>query len=145
MPDSVDAFVDNLDGWKRVAYTQILGDIRAAAPFGEHIKWANPYFEIDGSAILKTFCAIEWINVYFFRGRELADPAGLFETTTNARMRTIRITSHTVLEQTAVRDLVARAAQLAQQLGTLSRVPDDDDKPGGTARIRFGGRLRPGT
>lgn len=115
MSNSVDRFVDDLVGWQRVAYTQLLGGIRAAAPFGEHIKWGNPYFEIDGSAVLKTFCAKEWINVYFFRGRELDDPAGLFESTTNARMRTIRITSGTIIAQSAVRELVARAAQLARQ------------------------------
>jgi hypothetical protein len=115
MRDSVDAFVDGLEGWQRLAYTQLLSNIRTAAPFGENIKWGNPYFEIDGSAVLKTFCATDWITVYFFRGREVADPAGLFETTTNVRMRTIRITSRTILEQTVVCDLVARAAQLARQ------------------------------
>lgn len=47
MPDSVDAVVDELEGWQRLAYTQLLSDIRTAAPFGEHIKWGNPYFEID--------------------------------------------------------------------------------------------------
>lgn len=115
MTVSVDSFVEELEGWQRVSYTQLLSAIRAAAPFGEHIKWGNPYFEIDGSAVVKTFCAKEWINVYFFRGRELRDPAGLFETTTNARMRTIKITPRTILEQAAVRDLLTRAVELSRQ------------------------------
>jgi hypothetical protein len=113
MSESVDTFVENLEGWQRVTYTQLLREIRAATQFDEHIKWGNPYFEIDGSAVLKTFCAKRWITIYFFRGRELTDPAGLFETTTNVRMRSIRITSHTILEQGVVRDLAARAAGLA--------------------------------
>lgn len=114
MAGSVDSFVDELEGWQRLSYARLLSDIRAAAPFGEHIKWGNPYFEIDGSAVVKTFCAKDWINVYFFRGRELADPAGLFETTTNARMRTIRITSRTILDQAAFRDLLAGAVELSR-------------------------------
>lgn len=114
MNDTVDAFVCALDGWKRVALEQLVSDIRAIAPFGEHIKWGNPYFEIDGSAVLKSYCATTWINVYLFRGSELADPTGLFEPTNNARMRTIRITAGRTLDREAVRDLVARAVQLAR-------------------------------
>ncbi|MDJ0356664.1 DUF1801 domain-containing protein [Paenarthrobacter sp. PH39-S1] len=115
MPGSVDVFVEDLEGWQRLAYPRLLSDIRSAAPFVEHIKWGNPYFEIDGSAVLKTFSAKEWINIYFFRGCELTDRAGLFEPTTNARMRTIRITPLTTLGHTAFRDLVERAALLAHR------------------------------
>lgn len=115
MPNPVDTFVEHLDGWQHPAYVQLLSEIRAAARFEEHIKWGNPYFDIDGAAVLKTFCAKQWINVYFFRGHELADRAGLCEPTTNVRVRTIRITSDSTLEQGAVRDLVMRAAELARQ------------------------------
>lgn len=113
--DSVESFAEQLDGWQRVSYAQLLSLIRATFPFGEHIKWGNPYFEIAGSAVMKTFCAKDWINVYFFRGCELADPDELFEATTNARMRTIRITSRTVLDPAPFRDLLARAVELSRE------------------------------
>ena len=39
--DSVQSFAERLDGWQRVSYAQLLSDIRATFPFGEHIKWGN--------------------------------------------------------------------------------------------------------
>jgi len=89
----VDSFIAGLgEGWQRAACGQLLGDIRAAAPFGEHLKWRHPYFELDNAAVLKWYCAKEWINVYFFRGRELPDPHRLFQPSENRSRSVVWVT-----------------------------------------------------
>jgi len=109
----VDSFVAGLgEGWQRAACGQLLEDIRAAAPFGEHMKWRHPYFELDGAAVLKWFCAKEWINVYFFRGRDLPDPCRMFQPSENSKMLTVKVTQTTDFDRTAFRDLLREAAAL---------------------------------
>lgn len=102
------------EGWQRAACVHLLEDIRVAAPFAEHLKWRHPYFELDSAAVLKWFCAREWINVYFFRGRELHDPRWLFQPSGNSRMLTVKVTETTDTDRDAFRDLVREAAALAQ-------------------------------
>jgi hypothetical protein len=115
MPGPIDGYVAALaTPWQREACGWLLTDIRGIATFGEHIKWANPYFEIDGAAVIKWFRAKEWINVYFFRGTELEDPHGLFEATDNAKMRTIKIYESSDIDRSAFRELVAAAVRLAR-------------------------------
>ena len=114
MSNEVDRFVAALgEGWHRQTCTQLLEDIRGVACLGEHIKWGHPYFDRDGAAVTKWFCAKDWINVYFFRGRELADPQGLFEQSGNSRMLTVKVTPGSVLDRKAFRSLVRDAVALA--------------------------------
>ena len=110
----VDRFVESLgESWQREACANLLGDIRTSARLSEHIKWGHPYFDYEGSAVLKWFCAKNWINVYFFRGRELSDPRELFEASDNHRMLTVKIHDANGLDRGAFRDLVRAAAVLA--------------------------------
>ena len=69
----------------------------SSAPFVEHLKRQHPYFELNGSAVLKWFCAKGWVNIFFFRGCELRDSSDLFELTNNTKMRTVRIYAETNL------------------------------------------------
>lgn len=110
----VDHFVDSLkDDWQREACANLLEDIRKSACLGEHIKWGHPYFDYEGSAVLKWFCAKKWINVYFFRGRELLDPHALFEASDNQLMLTIKVRAANDLDRNAFREMVRAAALLA--------------------------------
>lgn len=112
--DDIDLFVKALgQDWQRRACEQLLDDIRTAASLTEHIKWNHPYFDRDGAAVTKWFCAKDWINVYFFRGREVAGPQGLFEPSTNLRLLTVKVTPDRMLDRKAFRDLVRDAAALA--------------------------------
>ena len=112
--NEVDRYVDAVEpAWQREVCVQLLEDIRASAHLGEHIKWSHPYFEYEGDAVLKWFCARNWINVYFFRGRELPDPNGLFEQSDNQRMLTIKVRDIDDLDRSAFRDLVHAAVLLA--------------------------------
>ncbi len=115
MNNDIDLFVEALDeDWQRLACAQLLDDMRATASLSEHMKWGHPYFDHNGAAVTKWFCAKGWINVYFFRGRELADPHGLFEDSTNSRMLTVRITRARGLDRDAFRNLVRDAVALAE-------------------------------
>ncbi|MEO7587372.1 MAG: DUF1801 domain-containing protein [Arachnia sp.] len=114
MTTEIDAFIEALgEGWQRQACSRLLDDIRDVADLTEHIKWGNPYFDLDGAAVTKWFCAKEWVNVYFFRGRELPDPHGLFEESTNSRMLTVKVKPDDTLDRSAFRDLVRSATALA--------------------------------
>lgn len=115
MTGDVDGFVAALhEDWQRRACRRLLKEIRAAAPFGKHIKWRHPYFDLEGAAVLKWFCAKDWINVYFFRGRELRDPHGLFQPSDNSKMLTVKVTQATDLDSVTFRELVRAAAALAR-------------------------------
>ena len=83
-------------------------------PLANTSKWGNPYFDLDGAAVTKWFCAKNWINVYFFRGRELPDPHSLFQESTNSRMLTVKVNPEDTLDRSAFRDLVRSAAALAE-------------------------------
>lgn len=59
------------------------------------------------------FCANDWVNVYFLRGRELPDPAGLVAPSDNKRMLTVKVTPGLDLDREAFRELVRVATTLA--------------------------------
>lgn len=114
MNADVDRFVASLEPpWQREACVRLLEDVRATPGLGEHLKWGHPYFEYEGAAVTKWFCARDWVNVYFFRGRELPDPHGLFERSDNQRMLTIKVTVTRSLDRGAFRALVHSAVDLA--------------------------------
>ncbi|MEO6997326.1 MAG: DUF1801 domain-containing protein [Terracoccus sp.] len=70
MRTDVDRFVASLEPrWQREACARLLDDVRATAGLSEHLRWGQPYFDHAGAAVTKWFCANDWINVYFFRGR----------------------------------------------------------------------------
>ena len=114
MNTDIDRFVSLLTPrWKRTACQEILEDIRNSAQLTEHIKWNNPYFELNGVAVLKCYCARDWINIFFYQGHKVVDPLGLFEPTDNARMRVIRVAAGRGIDRAAFRDMVRDAKSLA--------------------------------
>lgn len=113
----IDEYVAALDEtWQRVTCQRLLLEIRDCAPFDERLKWGNPYFELHGRAVLKWYCAKAWVNVYFFRGRELADPRGHFEPSENVKMLPIKLSDGSSLDYDAFHQLVKAAAELSRML-----------------------------
>ncbi len=116
MRTDADRFVASLEPtWQREACARLLDDVRATAGLSEHLRWGQPYFDHAGAAVTKWFCANDWINVYFFRGRELSDPALLFAPSSNKRMLTVKVTAAHDLDRRAFRDLVRAAVALADR------------------------------
>lgn len=63
--------------WPHAALTAIVTAIRTGADFDEAIKWGQPYFSMNGHAVVKLYAARDWINLFYYRGAELPDPEGL--------------------------------------------------------------------
>ncbi len=112
--ESVQNFIDNLaPDWQREACQLLLDTQQTTEPTIEGaIKWQNPYFSYNGQALLKWYCAKEWINVYFFKGMQLDDPHHLFEDTDNKAMRTIKLFADSKLNTEAYAELVKEAVVL---------------------------------
>ena len=81
---SPDAFVEELDGWKRELVEQLRAAVNAGAEFDELIKWGNLVFVHRGLAVL---IHVEDHRVVFgfFRGKRLTGleprikPSGKYE------------------------------------------------------------------
>ena len=112
--ESVQNFIDNLTpDWQREACQLLLDTQQTTEPAIEGaIKWQNPYFSYNGQALLKWYCAKEWVNVYFFKGIQLDDPHHLFEETDNKAMRTIKLNKENKLDTEAEAELVKPAVAL---------------------------------
>lgn len=98
--------------WQRQVCERVIASIRTVATFEEDLKWGHPYFAVQGAAAIKLYCAAKWINVYFYRGHELADPSGLFDTDTNSSMRRIKISETPNVDNAALLTLIAQAHAL---------------------------------
>lgn len=76
--ERVDAYIAQLDGWKRDAIVRLRELVHEAVPdIREDWKWDTPVFVGRANA-----CAIgvfsDHVKVNFFKGATLPDPAGLF-------------------------------------------------------------------
>ena len=108
---TVQNFINNLDTtWQRNACQELLDIQQTVEPkISDTIKWQNPYFSYNGQALLKWYCAKDWINVYFFKGIKLDDSTKLFEKTCNKTMRTIKLFENSKLDKDAYSKLVEAA------------------------------------
>ena len=92
MKSLVDLYLDNLAApWPRHSAEAVIVMIRGAGVLDEFIKWDQPYFSLNGHAIVKIYTAHDWINVFFYHGTELSDPAGLLNPEGRSSMRRLQI------------------------------------------------------
>jgi hypothetical protein len=113
--NDVETFVERLSiKWQQQKCKELLAiQHEASKNIESAIKWGNPYFCYNGKALLKWYCANNWINVYFFRGKELNDKNGLFIKTDNMKMRTIKIFVETEINDEGYLDLIRQAVALS--------------------------------
>ena len=81
-----------------------------------HLGWRNVAYSWDGT--LKTMiCAIgplkDHVNLYFYKGRTLPDPAGILEGTGKS-VRHVPIHATTDVRSLAIQRLIRQAASLAK-------------------------------
>lgn len=112
--NDVEDFIEQLPNvWQKQKCHELLAVIQESSGNIEaSIKWKNPYFAFKGKALLKWYCANDWINVYFFRGSELKDPSGLFIETDNKKMHTIKIYAETTIDCKAYLEIIEQAQSL---------------------------------
>lgn len=117
MKSTVDLYLDNLpDPWSRQIAEAVILMIRGSGGLDEFIKWGHPYFSLDRRAIVKIYTAHDWVNVFFYQGAELHDPAGLLGPERRSSMRRLQIFRDQVVPD-GVRNLIRQAIVIAEQSG----------------------------
>lgn len=100
--------------WPGEALDAVIAAIRAGADLDEAIKWGQPYFSLNGRAVVKLYAARDWINVFYYRGAELPDPEGLLVGDGPSGMRRLRAhRGDSDLPLAEIRRLVGVAATLS--------------------------------
>ncbi len=124
MSSAVDLYLGALPSpWPRQTAEAVIATIRrSGAPdeslpnesvLDESMKWRQPYFSLHGRAVVKLFTAKDWIDVFFYRGAELADPDGLLGAEGRSSMRRLQILrDHAV--PGGLQSLVRQAIALAE-------------------------------
>jgi len=111
-----DAFVEELEGWRRGLVEQLRAAVNAGAAFDEIIKWGNLVFVRNGLAVL---IHVEDHRVVFgfFRGKRLTGleprikPSGKYE------LGNIVFFEGDAIEPAQVSALAREAARLNDELG----------------------------
>jgi hypothetical protein len=117
---SVDEYVGGLSGWQRDAAAALRRIAREAAPGArESIKWGQPVYEQNGPvAWMKAHKTS--VNFGFWRGAELADPAGLLEGEGD-RMRHVKVREGAMVPAEELRRMIGEAVRLNEEKGDPTR------------------------
>jgi hypothetical protein len=117
---TIDAYAEDLDGWRAEVVRRLVVLIGEHAPAaGASIKWAQPVFESDGPfAYIKAFPSS--VNLGFWRGVELDDPDGLLEGDGD-RMRHVPLRSVDDIREEAFGAFVRQAVELNSERGNPTR------------------------
>jgi hypothetical protein len=118
---TVDEYVSLHEPWKQDILTKLREIVKKNAPnTKESIKWAQPVYENDDGP----FCFIRahknHVNIGFWRGAIIDDPHHLLEGD-GVKMRHIKITQETDIEDKKIGDFVQQAIKLNQELGNPTR------------------------
>jgi hypothetical protein len=102
-------------GWQKGVVTRLLDVAKRAAPDASvSIKWGQPVVDHGGPmAFIKV--AKAHVTFGFWRGAQLADPAGVLEG--GDRMKHVKITSPDALDEKALSAFVREAAALNRKHG----------------------------
>jgi hypothetical protein len=117
---TVDAYIRDLDSDRAAIVSALRSVVLAAAPEAkESIKWAHPTYEKGGP-----FCYIKafprYVNLGFWRGAALDDPAGIVRSG-GEKMGHVRIETIADIRTSVLSKLVRQAVSLNAQRGDPSR------------------------
>ena len=113
---SPDAFVEELDGWRRERVEALRAAVNAGAEFDERIKWGNLVFAHNGLGILIR-AEEHRVLLGFWRGKRLKKieprikPSGKYE------LGNIVLREGDAIESARVVELAREAARLNDELG----------------------------
>jgi hypothetical protein len=103
-------------GWQQQVIRRVIEVVRRAAPRAAlSIKWARPVFEQDGP-FLFIHPAKAHVSVGFWRGNEVADPAGVLER--GGKMGHFKLRSPDELDEKALAKMVKHAVALNRDKGS---------------------------
>ncbi len=111
MTDDIEAYLEDAPARHREILDRARSMIGDTAPtVEERIKWHNLVFVVQGTDRIYLATFDEHVNLGFFHGSELADPAGLLEGT-GTQMRHIKLTHKDDLTDQAIRALIEQAVR----------------------------------
>lgn len=103
-------WLDSVDESEQALAASVIAFVREALDDAdETVKWNNPCFVVAGSNCLYVAAQDGYVNLGFFEGARLDDPAGLLEGTGEA-MRHVKVRSSDALDNPALTELVRSAA-----------------------------------
>jgi hypothetical protein len=115
----IDARIAEVGGWRGETLSRVRGIIRAADPeIAEEWKWAkatNPGTPVwsHGGNVCTGEVYTQVVKLTFFKGAALSDPAGLFNSSLEGKVRrAIDIREGEEVDEAALADLVRQAVAL---------------------------------
>ena len=113
---TIDEYIDELGDWRGDVVRELRAILDAEAPGATStIKWAQPVWESGGPfAYVKAFPRS--VNIGFWRGAQLQDPAGFLEGSGD-RMKHVAIRSADSIPSDAIRAWVREAVALNAEHG----------------------------
>jgi hypothetical protein len=117
--DLIDARIDELGDWRGTTLSEVRRIVREADPdIVEEWKWAKatsagtPVWSHHGGVCTgETYKNV--VKLTFFKGASLSDPAGLFNSSLDGRVRrAIDIREHDTIDEEALKQLVREAVAL---------------------------------
>jgi hypothetical protein len=119
--EQLDRRIEELGDWRGETLSRVRGIIKAADPeIVEEWKWAKatspgtPVWSHDGGICTgETYKSV--VKLTFFKGASLKDPAGLFNSSLEGKVRrAIDIKEDDQIDEAALKDLVREAVALNQ-------------------------------
>jgi hypothetical protein len=120
-PTTIDEYIEGLGDWRAEVVRELRKIVDAEAPDGRSsIKWAQPVWESGGGPFAYVKAFPRSVNIGFWRGAQLDDPAGVLEGGGD-RMKHHAIRSPDGIPAEALRQLVRQAVALNAELGNPTK------------------------
>jgi hypothetical protein len=114
MAETVEDWLRTVSGDERDLAAAVLAFVREALDEAEEtVKWNQPCFVVGGSNCLYVSAQSGYVNLGFYEGAALDDPAGLLEGTGKA-MRHVKVSDPAALADPGLEALVLAAAAHAR-------------------------------
>jgi hypothetical protein len=119
--ENPEAYIANLDGWRRKCVTELRAAVNAEAKLDEVVKWGHLVYLSNGPALLIR-AEEERVLFGFWRGQRLSDieprlkPGGKYE------MATLDLREGMTIKPAIARKLVKEAVKLNKTLGDPARI-----------------------
>ncbi len=118
----VDAYIDKHTGWQADVLWAIDGLVRAAAPaVTASIKWGQPVYDAGGP-IASVQAHKDSVNLHFWKGVRLEDPAGLLQGQ-GTRLRYLRLRGIDDIDPVVIQGFVRQAVALNEREGSPMEPP----------------------
>lgn len=113
----IDEYIAKTEGWRGEMLARVRQLTRETLPdVIEEWKWNSPVWSNRDGMIFSASAFKKHVNVHFFQGASLDDPAGFFNYGLDAKtMRALKIEEGDSLDEAKFQDMLRRAAEYNSQ------------------------------